>query len=100
MIILAKKRTMNKILNLLFLGGMLFIATSVQAQGKAENEIITAMNKAANDWNKGDLAGYMALYDPSATMMMPAGRAGLDSIHGLYVKYYFDGGKPKQELAY
>jgi len=58
------------------------------------------MNAATEQWNKGDLDRYMSLYDPSATMMLSSGRVGLDSIRGMYVKYYFPGGHPKQELSY
>lgn len=65
-----------------------------------EREIINEMNTAAKMWNNGDLNGYMDQYDPQATMMMPGGRVGLDSIRKIYVKYYFTGGKPKQELSY
>jgi len=70
------------------------------AQSAAEKEIFAAMNEATVQWNKGDLDAYMALYDPHATMMLSSGRVGLDSIRGMYVKYYFPGGHPKQELAY
>lgn len=69
-------------------------------QTAAEKEIIASMNDATVKWNKGDLDGYLALYDPSATMMLSAGRVGLDSIRGMYVKYYFPAGHPKQELSY
>lgn len=80
---------------------LLFAAGSVRAQTTAaEKEIIAAMNDATVKWNKGDLDGYIALYDPSATMMFASGRVGLDSIRGMYVKYYFVGGHPKQELSY
>jgi hypothetical protein len=37
---------------------------------------------------------------PAVDAGRPAGRAGLDSIRGMYVKYYFPGGHPKQELSY
>jgi len=66
----------------------------------AENEITGAMDKAARDWNKGDLNAYMSLYDDSATMMLKTGRVGLDTIRALYVKYYFINNMPKQELSY
>lgn len=66
----------------------------------AEKEIIAAMNEATVKWNAGDLDAYMALYDTSATMMLSSGRVGLDSIRGMYVKYYFVGGRPKQALSY
>ena len=80
-------------------GGALAQAGSA-AQTAAEKEIFAAMNAATEQWNRGDLDAYMSLYDPSATMMLSSGRVGLDSIRGMYVKYYFPGGHPKQELAY
>jgi uncharacterized protein (TIGR02246 family) len=90
--------------NPLFLAILLLFATGrtrAQApQTSAEKEIFAAMNEATMQWNKGDLDAYMALYDQQATMMLASGRVGLDSIRGMYVKYYFPGGHPKQELAY
>jgi ketosteroid isomerase-like protein len=82
-----------------------FAAIKVQAQTTADNnprakEIITAMDNSANEWNKGNLVAFMDLYDPSATMMMAAGPVGLDSIRSLYVKKYFKGNMPKQNLHY
>ena len=73
---------------------------NVVAQKHADSIIIHSMDKAAADWNKGDLDSYMALYDPEATMMMEKGREGTGQIRGLYEKYYFVNGKPKQELSY
>jgi ketosteroid isomerase-like protein len=76
-------------------------AILVKAQkSPAKNEIISSMDKAAKDWNKGDLDAYVSLYDDSATMMFKTGRIGLDSIRALYVKYYFVNNMPKQELSY
>jgi hypothetical protein len=77
------------------------IAVAVKAQkSPAEKEIITAMDKAALEWNKGNLDAYMSLYDNSATMMLKTGRVGLDTMRALYVKYYFVNNMPKQELSY
>lgn len=69
-------------------------------QPAAKAEITRSMDASAEMWNRGDLNGYMELYAPHATMMTKNGRVGLDSIRGLYVKYYFVDGKPKQQLAY
>ena len=82
----------------IFLLGIM--ANLAYGQDRSGNEIISSMDSAAAMWNKGDLNSYMNLYAPNATMMMPGGRVGLDSIRKLYVKYYFDGDKPKQELYY
>jgi uncharacterized protein (TIGR02246 family) len=62
--------------------------------------IVAAMQKSAEEWNKGDLADFMLMYDPSATMMMPGGTASLDSIRSLYRHKYFKGSMPKQNLKY
>ena len=62
--------------------------------------ITGAMEKSAEEWNRGDLQSFMLLYDPSATMMMPGGTVGIDSIRGLYVHKYFKGNMPKQNLRY
>lgn len=92
---------MKKGYGILLLIVVSIVAVTVKAQtGNAEEQIIRAMNSAAEDWNKGDLDGYMALYDTAATMMMPGGRAGLKAMRELYEKYYFEDGRPKQPLAY
>lgn len=86
--------------SLLLLAAGPALAQPAATQSAAEKEIFAAMNEATVQWNKGDLDAYMALYDFQATMMLASGRVGLDSIRGMYVKYYFPGGHPKQELAY
>ena len=96
--------TLTPMKNPLFLAVLLLCAaggTRAQTpQTSTEKEIFAAMDAAAVQWNKGDLDAYMALYDPQATMMLSSGRVGLDSIRGVYVKYYFTGGHARQELAY
>ena len=92
---------MKKGHRLLLLMALSIVVTTVKAQiGNTEKEIIQAMNKAAEAWNKGDLDSYLALYDTTATMMMPKGRAGLNAMRELYEKYYFENGSPRQLLAY
>jgi ketosteroid isomerase-like protein len=74
---------------------------TIKAQtGNAETEAIQLMNAAAEQWNKGDLDGYMALYDTAATMMLPKGRTRVNGMRELYEQYYFENGKPKQLLGY
>jgi ketosteroid isomerase-like protein len=60
--------------------------------GNAEKQVIQAMNAAAEQWNQGDLDGYMALYDTAATMMLPKGRTKVNGMRELY--------EPKQLLGY
>lgn len=89
---------MNTI-KILLVSCMLLFTANLKAQD-ASAELIKLMDEATVAWNKGNLDGYMALYSPKATMMMPTGRAGLASIRELYVKYYFEGAKAKQDLGY
>ncbi|SFH00874.1 YybH family protein [Pedobacter insulae] len=88
-----------KTIKILLLGCMLLFTVQANAQD-ASAKLIKLMDEAATAWNKGDLDGYMALYSPKATMMMTTGRSGLASIRDLYVKYYFEDGKNKQDLNY
>ena len=85
----------------LLIVALLFLTFSVRAQNNSpKDEIIKTMEKALAEWNNGNLDGYMAQYDPEATMMGPDGRIGLDGIRQVYVKHYFDGKMPKQQLSY
>lgn len=94
-----KKHLLN-ILTAISLFGLIYPNSALAQHKTAESDIISQMNASATMWNNGDLDGYMNLYDPQATMMMPGSRVGLDSIRKIYVKYYFTGGKPKQTLSY
>jgi ketosteroid isomerase-like protein len=92
---------MKKFFSLFMLMALTISAGTLKAQtGNAQEQIIQAMNQAAEQWNKGDLDGYMALYDTSATMMLPKGRTKINGMRELYEKYYFENGKPKQLLVY
>ena len=64
------------------------------------SDILTAMNKAAEDWNKADLDAFMALYDTAATFMLPNGPVGFTGMKDNYEKGFFKDGKPKQNLRY
>jgi ketosteroid isomerase-like protein len=92
---------MKKFFSLFMLMALTMSAGTLKAQtGNAQEQIIQAMNQAAEQWNKGDLDGYMALYDTSATMMLPKGRTKINGMRELYEQYYFENGKPKQMLGY
>ena len=91
---------MKKHLVLLLVIGLLAFGKGYAQQSAAEKEIVASMNDATSKWNTGDLDGYMALYDPTATMMTSGGRVGIDSIRRIYVVHYFQDGHPKQQLAY
>lgn len=91
---------MKKHLALTLVLGLLAFGKGYAQQSTAEKEIVASMDDATSKWNSGDLNGYMALYDPAATMMTPGGRVGIDSIRRIYVVHYFASGRPKQQLAY
>jgi ketosteroid isomerase-like protein len=91
---------MKKHLVLALVIGLLVVGKGYAQQSPDEKEIVASMNDATSKWNGGDLNGYMALYDPTATMMTSGGRVGIDSIRRIYVVHYFQDGRPKQQLAY
>jgi ketosteroid isomerase-like protein len=92
---------MNRYSSLIMFIALSLSAGTLRAQtGNAEKQVIQAMNEAAEQWNKGDLDDYMALYDTTATMMLPKGRTKVNGMRELYEKYYFENGKPKQMLDY
>ena len=74
---------------------------AAKPKSKADiKQIIPAMQASADDWNKGNLEGFLTLYDPSATFMMPTGPVGMEPTKEIYQKYYFNGKMPKQNLSY
>ena len=80
---------------------MAFIRVQAQTRNEiATKEIISVMDSSANEWNRGHLEVFMSIYDPSATMTMAKGPAGMDAIRSLYETKYFTGGMPKQNLRY
>jgi hypothetical protein len=92
---------MHRYFSLIMFIALTLATGTLRAQaGNAEKQVIQAMNEAADEWNKGDLDGYMALYDTAATMMLPKGRTKINGMRELYEKYYFENGKPKQLLGY
>lgn len=85
----------------ILLSSVLFIScASSRNATSTTNEIITSMNKAAEDWNKADLDAYMALYDTASTFMLPNGPIGITGMKANYEKGFFVNGKPKQNLRY
>jgi ketosteroid isomerase-like protein len=90
----------NKIKSAILCGSLFFVSLVQGQNNSPKEEIIKSMEDGAADWNKGDLDDYVALYDSSATMMTRDGRIGLDGIRQVFVKYYFDGKMPKQQLSY
>ena len=73
----------------------------VKEQAPVDTELIkkNLLATAAN-WNKGDLVGFVSLYDSAATFMTPAGLIGLDTLKAHYQKKYFKGSIPNQQLTF
>jgi len=75
-------------------------SSTKKVSSDAQNEIVSAMNKSAEDWNKGDLDTFMSLYDSVATFMTPNGPIGILGMKENYQKAFFNGNMPKQNLRY
>lgn len=81
---------------------VILFSCAVNKTNKTNNSvsIIASMNTAAQDWNKGDLDAFMALYDSTATFMLPNGPVGITGMKENYQKGFFNGNMPKQNLRY
>ncbi len=63
------------------------------------DEILAAIQASADAWNRGDLKGHLAIYDPSVTVMTKAGpRPTIEAIEKSFGQAYFVNGQPKQQL--
>lgn len=62
--------------------------------------IINVLQATTTDWNKGNLPGFVSLYDSSATFMTRKGLIGLATLTQHYQKTYFNNQKPKQLLQF
>jgi len=80
---------------------MLLVACASQpAVQEDEAQIVAALKASTEAWNRGSLAGHVAIYDPSVTMMTRQGpRRGVAPIEEAFSKTYFRDGKPKQQLS-
>ena len=65
-----------------------------------EQDIIAAMNKSADDWNRGSLDEFMTIYDANATFMTGTGPIGVGKMKENYNEVFFINGKPKQNLRF
>jgi uncharacterized protein (TIGR02246 family) len=74
-------------------------AAALEAAGPAA--IQAALNSTAAAWNRGDLPGYLAVYTPDATEMLPTGPAGgVDAIEKTMREGFWKNGAPAQQLHY
>lgn len=65
--------------------------------------IAAALERAAADWNRGDLAGFMSDYAPDSTTSFVSGRGvtyGWQTVHDRYRATYFASGKTRDSLAF
>lgn len=87
------------LLSLACAGGSTRGAAPAPAAPRAE--LLHAMEASAAAWNRGDMAGHVALYTDSAAMMGKNGPiVGRDVIRGLLERGFWAGGKPAQQLAF
>jgi ketosteroid isomerase-like protein len=87
--------------SILFLSFVLLACNAgKEVSNNSTNAIINDMNQAAADWNAGRLDAFMALYDSTATFMLPNGPVGIGGMKENYQKGFFNGDKPKQNLRY
>jgi ketosteroid isomerase-like protein len=90
--------------SLLFLSGALFfIACSTAQRGAVTNPsapITALMHQSAEDWNRGDLDRFMALYDTASTFLTQNGNLRLPGMRENYQRGFFKGNKPIQNLRF
>jgi ketosteroid isomerase-like protein len=74
-------------------------ATAESTWAGDEARMRALMNASVEAFNRGDLVGHLAIYDPTVTFMTPAGpRPGIEPIERAFRETYFSGGLPKQQL--
>jgi len=66
-----------------------------------EAEIRTMLQASVEAFNRGDLPGHLAIYDPAITFMTRNGpRPGIAPIEAAFTESYFRDGMPKQQLRF
>lgn len=66
-----------------------------------EAEIRQALAKSVDAFNRGDLPGHLAIYDPGVTFMTKDGpKPGVAPIEQSFREHYFKDGKPIQQLRF
>jgi ketosteroid isomerase-like protein len=64
-----------------------------------ETQLLATLQASTDAWNRGDLKGHLAIYDPSVTVMTKTGpRPTVEAIEKSFGQAYFVDGKPKQRL--
>ena len=64
-------------------------------------EIRAMVQTSIEAFNRGDLSGHLAIYDPAVTFMTANGpRPGVAPIEASFREHYFRDGLPKQQLSF
>lgn len=69
---------------------------SPEATAALRQEIVAQLNRAAFDWNRGDLEGFLSDYAPESTTTFIDGRRarhGIDFIRGNYKRWFAPGAR-------
>jgi ketosteroid isomerase-like protein len=74
-------------------------AATGTAWSEDEAQMRGLMSASVAAFNRGDLPGHLAIYDPTVTFMTVDGpRPGIAPIEKAFRETYFPGGQPKQQL--
>ena len=88
---------------LCLVGSLLVVACNTAKQGTISNPaapITALMHQSAEDWNRGDLDRFMALYDTASTFLTQNGNLRLPGMRENYQRGFFKGDKPIQNLRF
>ncbi|MGH8251810.1 MAG: YybH family protein [Steroidobacteraceae bacterium] len=84
---------------LIAIAGLPVGAAGAADDGSDEARIRAELQASEDAWNRGDLKGHLASYDPAVTFMTKDGpRPGVAGIEKAFADKYFRDGKPKQQL--
>ena len=86
---------------ILFIGctSLSTVPGSAELSAEDRSAMLATLSASTESWNRGDLKGHLAIYDPAVTWMTEDGiKPGVAAIESFYSKNYFDDGKPKRNL--
>lgn len=94
----------------LCLAASLLASCEIQVDGQSsssstwaadEAEIRAMVQASMEAFDRGDLNGHLAIYDPAVTFMTASGpRPGVAPIEASFREHYFRDGLPKQQLSF
>ena len=75
------------------------VSKNTELRAEDRSQMLAALSASAESWNRADLKGHLAIYDPTVTSMGKNGpRLGVAAIESAFNEAYFKDGKPKQNL--